>query len=347
MVFTVATLAELHRAILLSTSEDEYIIQATILNPPQRIAEFKICKIPDERICPLRWFKSWFGDREPNIPNKAQELWMISYLEKYIQSDDLIKDTRAVMQFAGINNTYQVNFIRAATIIKFLKHNVSSAQVDLFTLHSDTDSILRQQYDKNNNVEVKEVLGQTEEELDNEEEEEQERTLLEEIEHERSNVEQRISSPFGVLSPGMSHLEFSQPLIGIHITQSQSSIETQDIFQPFLKYSRIPTEVVEDQKAQYDAANAEEVARLLDPFNIGRVNKQSKSSLSLQDVVYNSEEYKQSSGRDMSSSLVPPHQDVPTLENLGQTESSEIQTLSSADEEHEAPMIKEKETDDS
>ncbi|KAA6369892.1 MAG: hypothetical protein EZS28_034581, partial [Streblomastix strix] len=110
---------------------------------------------------------------------------------------------------------------------------------------------------------------------------------------------------------------------------------------------RIPTEVVEVQKAQQDAANAEEIARLLDPFNIGRVNKQSKSSLSLQEVVYNPEEYKQSSGRDMSSSFVPPHQDVPTLGNLGQTESSEVQTQSSADEEHEAPMIKEKETDDS
>ncbi|KAA6361177.1 MAG: hypothetical protein EZS28_043295, partial [Streblomastix strix] len=51
--------------------------------------------------------------------------------------------------------------------------------------------------------------------------------------------------------------------------------------------------------AQEDAANAEEVARLLDLFNIGRVNKQLKSSLSLQEVVYNPEEYKQSSGRDM------------------------------------------------
>ncbi|KAA6367853.1 MAG: hypothetical protein EZS28_036621, partial [Streblomastix strix] len=166
-------------------------------------------------------------------------------------------------------------------------------------------------------------------------------------EHERSNVEQRIPSPVGVLSPGLIHLEFSQPLSGIHITQTQSSIETEDTFQPFLQYSRTPTEVVEDQKAQKDAANAADVARLLDPFNIGRVHKQSKSSLSLQEVVYNPEEYKQSSGRDMSSSFVSPHQDVPTLRNLGQTENSEVQTLSSAVEEHETPMIKEKETDDS
>jgi Ran GTPase-activating protein (RanGAP) involved in mRNA processing and transport len=62
-------------------------------------------------------------------------------------------------------------------------------KVDRFTHHSDTASTVRQYYDKNNNVEAREVLGQTEEELDNEEDEEQERTLLEEIEHERSNVE--------------------------------------------------------------------------------------------------------------------------------------------------------------
>ncbi|KAA6375879.1 MAG: hypothetical protein EZS28_028594 [Streblomastix strix] len=74
MVFTVVRLAELYRAILLSTSDDEYIIQITILKSPQRIAEFKICKIPDERICPLRWFKSLIAEREPNISNKTQEL---------------------------------------------------------------------------------------------------------------------------------------------------------------------------------------------------------------------------------------------------------------------------------
>ncbi|KAA6368215.1 MAG: hypothetical protein EZS28_036258, partial [Streblomastix strix] len=59
------------------------------------------------------------------------------------------------------------------------------------------------------------------------------------------------------------------------------------------------------------------------------------------------EKVKQSSGRDMSSSFVPPHLDVPTLGNLEQPDSSEVQTQSSADEEHEALMIKEKETDDS
>ncbi|KAA6398991.1 MAG: hypothetical protein EZS28_005477 [Streblomastix strix] len=251
------------------------------------------------------------------------------------------------MQSAGISKTYSVTSIRAAAITKLLKHNVSSVKVDRFTHHSDTASSVWQYYDKNNNFEAREVLGQTEEELDNEENEYQKRTLLEEIKYQILNVEQRIQSPIVVLSAGLSHLEFSQPLSGIHITQTQSSIETEDTFQPFLQYSRTPTEVVDDQKAQKYAANAEEVARLLDPFNIGRVNKQSKNLLSQQEVVYNSEGYKQSSGRVMSSSFVPPHQDVPTLGNLGQTESSEVQTLNSADEQHEAPMIREKETDDS
>ncbi|KAA6389906.1 MAG: hypothetical protein EZS28_014568 [Streblomastix strix] len=347
MVFTVARLAEPHRAVLLSTSEDEYIIQTTILKSLKKIVEFMICKIPDERICPPRWFRSWFSDREPNILNKALELWRISHVDRSIQAADLSKAIRAVMQSAGINKTYSVTSIRAAAITKLLKHNFSSVKVDRFTHHSDTASTVRQYYDKNNNDEAREVLGQTEEELDNEEDEEQERTLLEEIEHERSNVEQRIPSPVEVLSPGLSHLEFSQPLRGIHITQTQSSIETEDTFQRFLQYSRTPTQVVEDQNAQEDAANAEDVTRFLDPFDIGRVNKQSKSSLSLQEVVHNPEEYIHSSGRDMSSSFVSTHQEVPTLGNLGQTESSEVQTLISADEEHEAPTIKEKETDDS
>ncbi|KAA6399824.1 MAG: hypothetical protein EZS28_004651 [Streblomastix strix] len=260
MVFTVASLAELHRATLLSTSDDEYIIQTTFLKSPQSIAEFKFYKIPDERICPLRWFKSWFADRESNIPNKAQELWRFRHVERYIQADDLNKAISVVMQSPGISKTYSVTSIRASAINKPLKHNVSSAQVDRFTHHSDTASTVRQYYDKNNNVEARKVLCQKKEELNNEEDEEQERTILEEIEHERSNVEQRIPSPDGVLSPSLSDLEFSQPLSGFHNTQPQSSIETGDIFQPFLQYSRIQTEEVEVQKTQQDATNAEEVA---------------------------------------------------------------------------------------
>ncbi|KAA6384508.1 MAG: hypothetical protein EZS28_019966, partial [Streblomastix strix] len=108
-----------------------------------------------------------------------------------------------------------------------------------------------------------------------------------------------------------------------------------------------PTEVVDDQKAQQDATNAEEEAQHVDLFNIEGVNKQSKSSLSLQEVIYNPEEYNQCSGRNISSSFVLPHQDVPTLGNLRHAESSEVQITISADEEHEAPMIKQKETDDS
>ncbi|KAA6390269.1 MAG: hypothetical protein EZS28_014200 [Streblomastix strix] len=251
------------------------------------------------------------------------------------------------MQSAGISKTNSVTSIRVTAITNLLKHIVSSVQVDRFTHHSETISAVRLCYETNNNVEAREVIGQNEEELDNEEDEEKERTLLEEIEHEGSIVNQRILSHVEVLSPGLSHLEFSQPYNGPYIVQSQSPIETGDIFQPFLQYSWTPIQVVDNQKAQQEAANAEEVAWLLDYFNIWRVNKQSKSSLSLQNVVYNLRQYKQSSGRDMIPSFVPPYQDFPILCNLRQTESQEVLTMSRADEKHEAPMQKEKETDDS
>ncbi|KAA6374448.1 MAG: hypothetical protein EZS28_030024 [Streblomastix strix] len=311
MVHILAWLAELLNATLPSASDDKYIIQTTTLKFNQRIAEFKICMIAEERICPLRqfklwfaeericplrWFKSRFSDREPKIPNEAQELWNISYFEKFIQDDDPSKAIRAVMQSAGIIKTYLITSIRAEALTKLQMHHVSSVQVDRFTHHSDTSSSERPYYDKNSNVEAKEVLGQTEKELDNEEDEEQERTLLEEIELEGFNVVQRIPSSDGVLSPELSQLEFSQPLSGIHITQSQT-----------------PTEVVDDQKAQYDAANAEKVARLLDPFNIWRVNKQSKSLLFLKEVAFNLKEYKQSSERDEGSSFVPSHLNIPPI----------------------------------
>ncbi|KAA6366712.1 MAG: hypothetical protein EZS28_037761, partial [Streblomastix strix] len=201
MVFTVARLAELHRAVLFSSSDDEYVIQTTILKSLQRIADFKICKIPEERICPLRWFQSWFTDREIDILNKAQELWMINHPNKYIQTDDLSKSIRAVIQSASIIKTYSITSIRAAAITKLLKHNFSRVQVDRFTHHSDTASTIRQYYDKNKNVEAREVFGQTEEELDNEKDGKQKKALLEKIDYERSKVEQRMPSSVGVLCP--------------------------------------------------------------------------------------------------------------------------------------------------
>ncbi|KAA6372659.1 MAG: hypothetical protein EZS28_031815 [Streblomastix strix] len=71
----------------------------------------------------------------------------------------------------------------------------NKVQVDRFTHHSDTATTIRQYHYKNNNAIAREVLGWTEVELDNEEDEEQERTLQEEIKHEKSDVEQRIISP--------------------------------------------------------------------------------------------------------------------------------------------------------
>ncbi|KAA6386271.1 MAG: hypothetical protein EZS28_018208 [Streblomastix strix] len=159
--------------------------------------------ISDKKICPLRWFKSWFTDRKPNIPNKVKELRKISRLEKNIQADDLSKAIRAVMQSARISKTYSVTSIRAAAITILQKHNFISVQVDRFTHQSDITPTVTQFYDKNINFETTEVLGKTEEELNNEEYEEHEKTLLEVIEHERFKVEQRIPSPIGVLCPGL------------------------------------------------------------------------------------------------------------------------------------------------
>ncbi|KAA6360462.1 MAG: hypothetical protein EZS28_044011, partial [Streblomastix strix] len=81
MELTVARLAELYRATVLNASDDQYIIQTTNQKSLQRNVEFKIYKIPAERICSLRWFKSWFADRDPDIPNKVQELRRIRYLK--------------------------------------------------------------------------------------------------------------------------------------------------------------------------------------------------------------------------------------------------------------------------
>ncbi|KAA6386557.1 MAG: hypothetical protein EZS28_017913 [Streblomastix strix] len=260
MVFTVARLAELHRAVLRSTSEDEYINQTIIQKSPKQL-------------------------QEPNIPNKSQEHWRISYVEKYIQADDLSNAIRSVMQAETFSKTYSVTTFRAIATTKLLKYNVSSVQVDRIIHHSDTVSTVRQYYDKNSNVQAREVLGQTNEEQESEEDQVDENTT--------------------------------------------------------------PTEVLDDQKAQQDAANAEDIARYLDIFNNERVSKQSKCSLSLQEVVYNLEEYKQSSGRDMNFSFVPQHQDDPTLGNFGHTVSNEVQTTIRADEEHESPTQKEKDADDS
>ncbi|KAA6362532.1 MAG: hypothetical protein EZS28_041941, partial [Streblomastix strix] len=193
MAFTVAGLAELHRTILLCMYDNEQIIQTTKLKIPLKIAELKICMTLDERICQLRQFKSWFADREPVIPNNPQEHWSINYVQIYFQAGNIFKAVRTVKE----------------------------------THHPDIASTVRQSYDKNNNKEGKVALSRTEEEHDNDEDEEQERTLLEEIELNRFNIEQRIYDPVGVLSPCLSHLEFQKPYNGTNVTQPLPSFETE------------------------------------------------------------------------------------------------------------------------
>ncbi|KAA6363307.1 MAG: hypothetical protein EZS28_041166 [Streblomastix strix] len=119
--------------------------------------------------------------RQPNIPNKPQKLWRISYDVKYIQVDDLNKAISAIIQAAGIDKTYSVTCISAAAITKLLKRKVKGVQIDRLAHHSDTTSMVRRQYDKKINIEIRKVYNLIKEKLDNEEVEEQERILLEEL----------------------------------------------------------------------------------------------------------------------------------------------------------------------
>ncbi|KAA6387649.1 MAG: hypothetical protein EZS28_016820 [Streblomastix strix] len=316
-------------------------------SPLQLIAKFKICKIPEERINPLSWIKSWYADREPNIPNKEKELRRISYLVKYVKADDFSKTIRAVMQSAGISETYLDTYIRAVATTELLKHNVSSVYGEWFTNHFDSASTIRQYHDKNNIVESREMFSQTEEELYNEKDEEQERILLEEIRLERINVEQRTQSPVRVLSPGQCHMEFSQFFSSIHITQSQSSVEIENTFQPFLQYSRIPVKVEEDQKGSIRCYEYQRKSQTLRSF------QQLENQQIIEELTISAGGSLQPGGikaifqKKMSSSFVLSHQNVPTFRNFWQMESSKVQTTSGADEEHETPMQNENEIDDS
>ncbi|KAA6380481.1 MAG: hypothetical protein EZS28_023995 [Streblomastix strix] len=66
LVFTTAGLAKLHRAYIISQSDAELIIEATILKQPQRIVQFKLKKADNIKICPIFLWNAWIQHRRKN-----------------------------------------------------------------------------------------------------------------------------------------------------------------------------------------------------------------------------------------------------------------------------------------
>ncbi|KAA6390536.1 MAG: hypothetical protein EZS28_013941 [Streblomastix strix] len=121
---------------------------------------------------------------------------------------NLAKPQEQQYSLFDISKAYSVTFIKVAAIIKLL--NIVFAVYKL--IDSLTTLTLPPQY---GNIMIKITI------------------LLEEIEHERSNVKQRIQSPDEVLSPVFVTWNFFQLYSSPHITYLQSSNETGDTLRPF------------------------------------------------------------------------------------------------------------------
>ncbi|KAA6400958.1 MAG: hypothetical protein EZS28_003521 [Streblomastix strix] len=178
MIFTVVRLAQLFRATLINETEKEITLEAVILKKPSRIIELKLKKALDQRICPVRWWKAWYNNRDKDLNPTTGYLWNTSKQNRTNSPDGLSKRIRSLMQKAGIARGFTVTSVRSAAITKLINMGANATAVDRFTHHSDVVSTVRQYYDKNNKdtvraliVEVKEEsAGESESEVEAEEE---------------------------------------------------------------------------------------------------------------------------------------------------------------------------------
>ncbi|KAA6354508.1 MAG: hypothetical protein EZS28_049965, partial [Streblomastix strix] len=159
MVFTVARLAEIHRAVVQNQDENNIIILIQILKTPPREAEFKIEMIQDKSVCPHTWFKAWWSQRDPLNHNIPEQIRKSRITQKSATCNTLSKQIRIIMQAAGIPSSYSVTSVRTAALTKLIKAGASPVTVDRFTHHSDTASTVRQYYDQNNNSQARQLLA--------------------------------------------------------------------------------------------------------------------------------------------------------------------------------------------
>ncbi|KAA6356095.1 MAG: hypothetical protein EZS28_048379, partial [Streblomastix strix] len=120
MIFTVARLAELFRSTLINETEKEITLETIILKKPSRIIELKLKKALDQRICPVRWWKAWYNDRDKDLNPTTGYLWNTSKLNRTNSPDSLSKGIRSLMQKAGIARGFTVTSVRSATITKLI-----------------------------------------------------------------------------------------------------------------------------------------------------------------------------------------------------------------------------------
>ncbi|KAA6387117.1 MAG: hypothetical protein EZS28_017358, partial [Streblomastix strix] len=168
MILTVARLAELFRATLINETKKEITLETVILKKPSRIIELKLKKALNQRICPVRWWKAWYNNRDKDLNPTTGYLWNTSKLNRTNSQDSLSKGIRSLMQKAGIARGFTVTSVRSATISKLINMGANATAVDRFTHHSDV---------ANNDkvraliVEVKdESAGESESEIEAEEE---------------------------------------------------------------------------------------------------------------------------------------------------------------------------------
>ncbi|KAA6365263.1 MAG: hypothetical protein EZS28_039210, partial [Streblomastix strix] len=140
MVFTVARLAELHRMTIPRQDENELVIDSLVLKKPQRRIEFKLKRVEDNRISPIRWWREWWLNRDPELPTTTGLIWNLYSNAKVNDPDALSQGIRMLMRAAGTDPAYTVTSIRQAVITKLLNKRVDGVIVDRFTHHSDTAS---------------------------------------------------------------------------------------------------------------------------------------------------------------------------------------------------------------
>ncbi|KAA6357250.1 MAG: hypothetical protein EZS28_047223, partial [Streblomastix strix] len=149
MIFTVARLAELFRATLINEIEKQITLETVILKKPLRIIELKIKKVLGQRICLVRWWKTWDIDGDKDLIPTTGYLQNTSRQNRISQQDSLSKGIHSLMQKAGIARGFTVTSVRSATITKLISMGENATAVDRFTHHSDVASTVRQYYDKN------------------------------------------------------------------------------------------------------------------------------------------------------------------------------------------------------
>ncbi|KAA6385973.1 MAG: hypothetical protein EZS28_018499 [Streblomastix strix] len=161
MVYSVRRLSEIQRASLDTTQIEQEIITiyTDLLKGKRGRVEVTLKRVDIKAVCPLAWFEAWNEKRKIKTTDRDL-LRRNSENKRSLTPEECSKEVHIVMSNASIDRKHSVTTIRKVAISAMQNMDKTKIEIDRWSRHSESADIVRENYDMNNNDNIRIALSE-------------------------------------------------------------------------------------------------------------------------------------------------------------------------------------------